>query len=566
MKRFVPAGLFAALVPFLAAGAVSAAPLAAGEPLPRSPAPDPLPVGAPDERAVPLGAASRPSDPYDLVFRNARVLDGTGTPWFRADVAVRGDRIAAVGRLEGARAEREVDASGLYLAPGFIDTHSHAAGGLSDPELSTAEPLLAQGVTTVFVNPDGGGMWDLSAQRDSLERDGLGVNVARFVPHGSIRREVVGLDDRRATSRELERMREKVRAGMEEGAYGLSSGLFYAPGSYAPLEEVIELARVTAEYGGAYQSHIRDEADYTIGVVAAVDEVIRVAEEAGIPGVVTHVKALGPRVWGFSDAIVHRIDRARGRGVEVFADQYPYEASATGLSAALVPRWATDGGTERFRERMDDPEVRPRLVEEMHDNLDRRGGAHRIQFRRYEADASIEGRTLEEVADSMGMGPVEASLELLRHGGPSIVSFNMHHRDVARLMAQPWTMTASDGGLVSMGEGTPHPRNYGSFPRKLRKYVVEDEVVDLAFAIRSMTGMPASVYRMPERGLVRTGMNADLVVFDLERLRDRATYTDPHQLSEGVEYVLVNGELAVDEGAFTGSLSGRVLHRADPEP
>jgi len=506
--------------------------------------------------ALPAAAQER----YDLVIRDGRLLDGSGTPWIRADVGIRGDRIAAVGDLSAASAARTIDASGLYVAPGFIDTHAHAPA-LATPELSPARPLLTQGITTVFLNPDGGGAVDLVEQREELLRDGLGVNVAQLVPHGSIRREVVGEADRAPTTAELDRMRALVRAGMEAGGFGLSTGLFYAPGIYAETEEVIELAREAARYGGVYQSHIRDEADYTVGVVAAVDEVIRIAEEAELPGIVTHIKVLGPRVWGYSAALVHRIERARERGVEVFADQYPYHASATSLSGALVPPWAADGGRDALLARIDDPGDRARLREGIAENLDRRGGAERIQFRRHEADPSIEGRTLAEVAEERGMDAEDATMALLQEGAPRIVSFNMHEDDIARLMRQPWTMTSSDGQLVAKGDGVPHPRSYGSFPRKIRKYVVEEGVVDLPFAIRSMTGMPAAVYRIEDRGVIREGAYADVVVFDLERVYDPATFTEPHQLSEGMVHVLVNGELAIDGEELTGEMAGRVLRR-----
>jgi N-acyl-D-amino-acid deacylase len=498
---------------------------------------------------------------FDVIIVNGRVLDGTGTPWIRADVAVRGDRIAAVGDLSGARAARTIDATGLYVAPGFIDTHVHAET-LTTPELSGARPFLAQGITTVFVNPDGGGDPDIAGQQEALARHGLGVNVAQLIGQGAIRRVVLGQTSRAPSHEELERMRGYVRAGMEAGAFGLSTGLFYPPGVYATTEEVIELAHVVAPWGGVYQSHPRDEADYTIGVVAATDEVIRVAEEAGIPGIVTHIKVLGPRVWGYSAALVHRIEQARERGVEIFADQYPYDASATGLSAALVPAWAADGGRGALLERMADPEQRARLRADMAENLDRRGGAERIQFRRHEPDPRIEGRSLAALAEEAGVDPIDAALALLQEGSPSIVSFNMHENDIVRFMRQPWTMTASDGQLVAMGEGVPHPRGYGAFPRKIRKYVLEQNVIDLAFAIRSMTGMPASVYRIADRGVIRQGAYADLVVFDLDRVNDPATYTAPHQLAEGMIYVMLNGAFAIDEGRFTEVLHGRVLRRS----
>lgn len=498
---------------------------------------------------------------FDVILRGGRVLDGSGNPWFAADVGLTGDRIAAVGDLDGRTARLEVDARGLYVAPGFIDVHAHAWPGLGTPGLSHARPLLAQGLTTVFVNPDGGGMADLAEQRARLLADGLGVNVAQLVPHGSVRSAVMGAEDRAASPEELERMRALVRAGMEEGGWGLSSGTFYVPGSYAPNDELVELARVTAPYGGAYTSHIRDESNYTIGVLAAVEEVIDVARRAEVPGVVTHVKALGPPVWGFGHAIVHRIDAARAEGVEVYADQYPYLASSTGLTSALLPRWAQAGGGDSLRARLARPETRARIRAAMAENLARRGGAARIQFRRFEPDPSIEGRLLSEVAEERGLDPLDLALALFEQGSPSIVSFNMDEGDVRALMVQPWTMTSSDGALVEWGVGVPHPRSYGAFPRKIRRYVVEEGVVTLPHAIRSMTGLPAQVFRMPDRGRLRVGAAADVVVFDLARVRDRATFTEPHQLSEGMVWVFVNGEAAIADGAFTGVLAGRVLRK-----
>ena len=259
--------------------------------------------------------------PYDLGSRGGRLLDGSGNPWYAADVAVQGDRIAAVGDLAGARARRVIDATGLYVAPGFIDDHSHAGPGLATPELSGARPLLAQGITTVVVNPDGGGPVDLVAQRAALLKDSLGVNVAQYVPHGSVRRAVLGMANRDPTPAELDRMRALVKAGMEAGAFGLSSGPFYAPGSYAKTAELVALAKVAAQYGGVYESHIRDESDYTVGLIAAVDEVIQIAREAQLPSIVAHIKALGPHVWGSSMAVTERIQRARDAGLQVFAGQ-----------------------------------------------------------------------------------------------------------------------------------------------------------------------------------------------------------------------------------------------------
>jgi N-acyl-D-amino-acid deacylase len=522
-------------------------------------------VADPDWGGSALGLGPTPGEVpgafHDVLIRNGMVLDGTGNPWFRGDVALRGDRIAAVGDLSHARGLVEIDATGLMVAPGFIDTHTHAGGGLATEGLSHAHPLLAQGITTVLVNPDGRSPVDLGVQREALLRHGLGVNVGQMVGHGSLREAVMGMEDRRATPEELEEMKSLLRAGLEEGAWGLSAAPFYTPGSYSDTREHVELGKVAAEFGVPYQSHIRDEADYTMGVVAAVEELITVAREAGIPGVLTHAKVLGPNVWGFSQAIVHRMERARQDGVEVWADQYPYPASSTSLAAALLPRWAQVGGQDALLERLDDPATRARIRAEVVENLARRGGAHRIQLHGLRQDPSVAGRLLGEVAEERGVDPVDLSMELFRTGAPGIVSFNMHEMDIRTFMVQPWTMTSSDGDLVPWMEGVPHPRGYGAFSRKIRHYVLDEGVVDLAFAIRSMTSLPALVYRIPDRGLLREGMAADVVVFDLETLRDKATFTEPHQLSEGMVHVFVNGRAAIQDREFTGELAGRVLRK-----
>jgi len=512
-------------------------------------------------------ALSRPvsgQPSYDILIENGRVLDGSGNPWGRADVAVRDGEIAAVGELSEATADTVLNADGLYVAPGFIDVHSHAGGGLTTASLSAVRPQLAQGITTVIINPDGGGAVDLAAQQDSLREDGLGVNVGQLVPHGAIREEVMGLSDRAPTEEELAEMKALVREGMEAGGLGLSSGPFYVPGSYAETEEFIATASVAAEYGGVYQSHIRDESNYTVGLLAAVDEVIEIAREADLPGIVTHIKALGPPVWGFSAAVEHRVERARAEGVEVFADQYPYTASATTLTAALVPRWAQSGGRDSLLHRLDQDDLRARIRDDMTTNLERRGGTGRIQFRSFAPDSSIEGKTLAEVASKRQEAPLTTVLHLIEQATPGIVSYNMLDEDVGRFMRQPWTMTSSDGGLVQRGDGVPHPRNYGAFPRKLGRYARDQGVIDLGFAVRSMTQLSASVMGLPDRGRIQPGAAADLVVFDLDDVHDPATFRAPHQLSEGMVHVLVNGRLAIHDGTFTGELHGRVL-RARPE-
>ena len=502
-------------------------------------------------------AACSPA-PYDVVLQGGRVVDGTGSPQVVADVGIRNGLVARVGDLSDAAAETILDVSGLYVAPGFIDAHSHAGPGLATGELSHGEPLLAQGLTTVVVNPDGGGPVDLVEQRAGLEEHGLGVNVVQLVGHGSVRGRVLSSDDRAPTEDELDEMRALVRAGMEAGAWGLSSGTFYTPGSYSENSELIELARVAAEFNGIYTSHIRDESNYTIGVLAAVEEVIDVSRQAGITGVVTHIKALGPPVWGSAVAMVERIEAARAEGLAVYADQYPYLASATGLSAALLPRWSQAGGSEAFAERVADPETGAQIREAMVENLSRRGGADRIQFRRFTEDPSIEGRLLSDLATERGADPIDLALELILQGGPSIVSFNMSEEDLLTLMTREWTMTSSDGGLPLFGVGVPHPRSYGAFARKIGKFVFEDEVVSLETAVRSMTALPAEVMGMADRGRIEEGMVADLVVFS-DYFKDNATFTEPHQLSSGVVHLFVGGEAAILNSGFTGALAGQVL-------
>ena len=501
--------------------------------------------------------AQTPAEPYDILITGGTLIDGTGAEPVEADVAVRNGRIAAIGRVSGAQAKTTISATGRFVTPGFIDVHSHAGEGLA-AELNHGQPVLAQGITTVVVNPDGGGPVDIAAQRATYEKRGIGPNAALFVPHGSIRREVLGMQDRAPTAAELQKMVALVRAGMKAGAVGLSSGPYYAPGSYAKTDELVAMARPAAEAGGVYSSHIRDESDYTVGLVAAVEEVITVAEQAKLPGIVTHMKALGVGTWGKAATAVERIEAARARGVEAYADQYPYEASGTSITGALVPRWAQVFGDEAMIRRAKGDE-RGKLLADIKTNIARRGGANTLVIARFEPDPSIEGRSLEDLAKAGNKSPEEVAIDLLVRGGASLVSFNMSDDDIELIMKQPWTMTSSDGGLVPMGVGKPHPRAYGAFPRKLRIYVREKKVIGWPFAIKSMTSLPATVFGLKDRGVLRPDAWADIVVFDPEHVRDMATYTDPHQLSVGIDTILVNGQLARHDGKFATALSGRVV-------
>lgn len=508
--------------------------------------------------ALALAATPEAQTRFDLLIRGGQVLDGSGGPARRADVGITGDRIRAVGDLSAATAATVIDARGLVVTPGFIDVHSHAGPGLATAGLREGRPVLAQGITTALVNPDGGGPVDLAAQRAGYEQAGIGLNVGLMVPHGSVRQAVLGMSDRDPSPADQARMNALVREGMRAGAFGLSSGLYYAPGSYSKTSEVVAMAQTVAPFKGTYSSHIRDEADYGVGVVAAVDEVIAIAEQAGITGVVTHMKALGPASWGLSKTLVAHIEAARARGVSVWADQYPYEASGTGIVGALMPRWAQVGGRDVMVRRITG-ELRGKVRDEVKANLARRGGADTFLVSEYQPDTSIEGKRLSDLAKAAGLAPEEYALTLLEKGDAGLVSFNMSEDDIAHIMQQPWTMTCTDGGLQPATEGKPHPRSYGAFPRKLERYVEGRGVVALPFAIRSMTALAAEVFGIRDRGVVRQGAFADVLVFDPARVRERSTYEDPHQLADGLDTIVVNGRVARDRGRFTGALAGRVL-------
>ena len=504
-----------------------------------------------------LASRQRP-ETFDIIIRGGAILDGTGAAAVQGDIAVLDGRIVAVGAIPAtANAARTIDATGATVAPGFIDVHSHAAEGLAG-RMADAMPLLAQGVTTVFVNPDGGGPVDLAAQRQAMETKGVGVNVGQFVPQGSIREKVIGLADRPPTGAELSRMEQLVDEAMKSGALGLSTGLYYTPGSFAKTDEIVALAKVAARSGGVYSSHIRDEADYSVGVVAAVDEVIRIAAEARIRAVVSHMKALGPANWGKSAELVEHIERARANGLDVFADQYAYEASGTSVVAALVPRWAEAGGRTAMLQRLDGTDG-PRLRAAIAENMARRGGADTLVVSDYAPDHSLDGQSLAAIATARSTLPVDLVVSLIHRADAALISFNMSDDDIIRIMRQPWTMTCSDGDLTPPGQGKPHPRGYGAFARKLAVYVRDRHVIDLPEAVRSMTSLPAAVFGLRDRGVIRTAAIADMVVFDPARVQDRATYQDPQQPAAGVKAVLVNGVLAFENGAATSVRAGEFV-------
>jgi N-acyl-D-amino-acid deacylase len=500
----------------------------------------------------------------DVLIRDGLVFDGSLRTPAQADVAIGQGRILAVGGLSGWSAARTIDAAGRVVAPGFIDTHSHAAESLTRKGLHWAEALLAQGVTTVVINPDGGGPVDLEAQRTRMRTLGLGVNVAPLLGHGSVRGTVLGSENRAPTPAERTRMRELVRAGMRAGAFGLSSGLFYTPGAYATTDEVTDLMRVAFDSLGrsaVHTSHIRDEGTYSVGVVAAVDEIIAIAEGSGTTGIVTHMKALGPGAWGKTRECAAHVEAARTRGVAVWADQYPYEASGTSLFAALIPRDAQAGGRPAFATRLADPAQRAALLPQVRENIRRRGGAASLMVAFHPPDRRIEGQSLEQIAKARGVEPEEATLALVALHDTSTVSFNMSMDDIEFLMRQPWMLTCSDGAIYLPGEGKPHPRGHGAFTRKLTTFVRERKTVTLPQALHSMTGLPADVCSTANRGVIAEGAHADIAVFDPAVLRDEASYQEPHRHASGMSWVLVNGTIAVDEGRPTRALAGVSLRR-----
>jgi N-acyl-D-aspartate/D-glutamate deacylase len=506
---------------------------------------------------IALAAAARlPAQlQVDVLIRGGTVLDGSGDAGRAADVGLRGDRIVFVGNAQqdGVQATRTIDATGLIVAPGFIDPHTHAEADLSGADTRSNLPFLMQGVTTVITHNDGRSPPDLGKQFAEWTRTGIGTNVAGYVGHGSLRGRVVGNRAVRATPAQLDEMRALVAKAMDDGALGLSTGLFYTPGSYAETEEVIELARVAAEKGGIYDTHMRDESSYTIGLLGSVNEVIRIGREARIPVHISHIKALGVDVWGMSDSVIAVINRARSEGVDVTANQYPYTASGTGLGAALLPRWAESGGSDSLRAHASQPATRERLLRDMTENLRRRGGAATLLL--VGGDSSVRGKTLEQIAQEHGKPAVETALGLiLDGGGGGVASFNMSESDIEKLMLQPWVSTGSDG---SGG----HPRKYGTFPRKIREYGLMRGLMTLPAVVNSSSLRTAQALRLADRGVIAVGKFADVIVFDPRTIADRATYLYPRELATGMRYVIVNGQVAIEDGEYTGTLAGRVLKR-----
>ena len=525
---------------------------------------------------------------FDRVFRDVTVVDGTGQPRFQSDVGISDGKIAAVGSDLGPGKREEVG-QGRVLAPGFIDLHTHSDFSLFvDPR---GESKVRQGVTTEVIGNCGGWAIPLEGECRTVAEDefhrvggtgslpwcsldeyfeyiakqGVSPNVAALVGQGAVRAAVMGFDPGAPSADELRKMRCYVQNAMAQGAFGMSSGLYYAPGSYAETDEVVALAKEVAAYDGIHSVHLRDESTYSVGLMAALEEALTIGERSGVRTQVSHLKALGPGVWGQAPALLERLENARAEGLDVLADQYPYTASGSSITGALIPRWAQEGGREALIGRIDDPSVRPDLLEGVRESLERRGGAERLMIAGYPPDARLEGQRLSEVAAARGEAADVTALELLREADAAFVCFVMQEEDVAAIMADPSVMIASDGRAVAIdgptSKGHPHPRYFGTFPRVLGRYTREQNILTLEQAIHKMTGMPAVRLGLGDRGLLQPGHWADLVLFDAERVADRATFENPKQYPIGIEQVFVNGVPVIVEETHTGERPGRVLRK-----
>lgn len=507
---------------------------------------------------------------FTLILEGGTVYDGEGNPPIVADIGLLDDRIAAIGDLSDHQAEQRLNIQGLAVVPGFIDIHSHASSSTAENSGLVRHPLaenyIRQGVTTAMGGQDGGSAYPIGAFLDHLEAQPAAINFGMFVGHGTVRGRVMGNINKAPSARELEQMQGLVADAMMEGAFGLSSGLEYTPGTYAATDELIALAKIAGEYNGIYISHIRDEGSKLLESVA---EVIRIGEEGGLPAQVTHHKVIGPSRWGNSAASLRLIDEARQRGVDVSSDQYPYTASSTGLTI-LFPSWSREGGQEALVARMHDPETRDRLKTDIvnHINAERGGDPSTIVLANCSWNATLNGKSLADVLNERERPTTveeaaELAMELQEAGGCQGVFHSMSEEDVQRIMQHPMTMISSDGGIPALGSGVPHPRNYGAFARVLGRYVRELGVLSFEQALSKMTSLPAQRLELKDRGQLKKGFVADIAVLDPATITDHATFANPHQYASGVQHVFVAGKAVLLHGEVTGLRPGRILRRGE---
>jgi N-acyl-D-aspartate/D-glutamate deacylase len=491
--------------------------------------------------------------PLDLLFKGGLVVDGTGAPPYVGDIGVRDGRLMMLAEGHNVEADVVIDITEKVIAPGFIDIHTHARADLISPDKALMANYLTQGVSTVIIGNDGDGATRIQKRFDTIFAHGAGTNVAQLVGHASLRRRVMDDTGRPATASEIDEMKSILAESLSEGAMGLSTGLFYADGSYATTEEVIELAKVAAAVGAIYESHIRAESSRGVGVHKAVDEVIEIAREVEIAAHIAHIKVLGKGVWGESDNIVDKIAAARADGLAITADQYPWVASSTQLKSAVVSKQYQLGGIEALRERLSDSGKRGALLEDIAVNIERRGGPNSLLLVETE-DPQWSGLRLDAVAAALKVEPAAAAARLITEGQARVVSFNMTEADIKTFMREPWVATSSDGT-----DG--HPRKFGSFPRKYSAYVRDDDTLSLAQFVRASSGLPADILGLGDRGYLATGMIADVVVLDPRRYQENASFSEWDRLSSGVDHLLVNGGFAIKDGAVTQLRLGQPITR-----
>lgn len=497
---------------------------------------------------------------YDVLILNGKIIDGTGNSWHYGDIAIKDGKIAAIGKLNTITAPKVIDAKGLIVAPGFIDVHAHIEGGIF--ENPTADNYIYDGVTTVMTGNCGGSADDLKKFFGRIDSMKSSINIASLVGHNTIRRLAMGLDNRLATAAEQKKMEELVAQAMRDGAVGLSTGLIYLPGMYSNTEEVIGLAKAAANYNGIYASHIRNEEN---GVLDAINEAINIGKAANMPVEISHFKVSGPANWGRSKETLPLIEAARKQGYDVTIDQYPYSASSTNLGIRL-PDWAMAGGQDSLKKRINDPVIHKKIIKEMLDMQ------KQYKYKNYSyayvamhvADTSLNGKNISEINKLKGRKAkmkyeAETILDMMLAGGAQMVYHSMNEEDVRAFMKYPFNMIGADGGVVVFGRGMPHPRAYGTNARVLAKYVREEKLVSLEEIIRRMTSLAAQKFQLKDRGLLKEGMAADIVVFDEATVTDKATFENPHQFSAGFKYVLVNGRLVLENEKHTGMKSGVTL-------
>lgn len=497
----------------------------------------------------------------DLIITNGRIVDGTGNSWFRADIAVKGDKIVAVkkGLLAQYPSAKIIDAKNMIVSPGFIDVHAHIEGGVF--ERPTADNYIYDGVTSVVTGNCGGAADDIGVFLRKIDSVKTSINVATLAGHNTIRRLGMGLDNRKATQEEMKKMLALMQEAMQDGAVGLSSGLIYLPGMYSPTEEIVDLAKVAASNGGVYATHMRYEGTK---VDEAINEALTIGKEANIPVQISHFKVTGKNNWGRSTETLAMVENARKQGYDVTIDQYPYTASSTNL-AVTVPDWALEGGLDSLRVRMKNPDQRKKIIEGMSKSLK---AAKRKDFTyavvaNFGPDSNFNGKNISQINKELGkkkkfVNEANTILDMLARANAQMIYHTMNEKDLAHFMKYPFNMPAADGG-VSNGKGMPHPRGYGTNARVLAKYVRDEKLIGLEEALRRMTSLPATKFNLKDRGLIMTGKFADILVFDENSIQDMSVYENPHQFSKGIEYVLVNGKLVINNGKHTGERSGIAL-------